>query len=194
MCTRQRMTPLSLVRLFALVVTLAVLVPCRASGFATGPSTDALRAAGASEVRDVYVRPPRKAAGRGPLQAVIALHGMGGNGQDFGDALASEADQYGWLIAAPTINYGDWTDPVQITHEEPALVAWLSDEICHLPDRTGYPVQPSVLLFGHSRGAQLSLRLTEIHPEQVAGVAAVSAGTYTLPVAEDRSGNALDFP
>jgi pimeloyl-ACP methyl ester carboxylesterase len=188
------MTPLSMVRLFALLVSLAMLVPRSALAFATGPSTDALRADGASEVQDVYMRPPRYTASAKPLQVIIALHGMGGNGQDFGDALASEADQYGWLIVAPTINYGDWTDPVQITHEEPALVAWLSDESCHLPDRTGYPVQPSVLLFGHSRGAQLSLRLTEIHPEQVAGVAAVSAGTYTLPVAEDRSGNALDFP
>jgi pimeloyl-ACP methyl ester carboxylesterase len=119
---------------------------------------------------------------------------MGGNGRDFGEALASEADQYGWLIVAPTINYGDWTDPGQIAHEEPALVAWLSDEIRHLHDRTGYTVQPDVLLFGHSRGAQLSLRLTEIDPQQVAGVAAVSAGTYTLPVVDDPRGNALDFP
>ena len=36
----------------------------------------------------------------------------------------------------------------------------------------GYNVQPDVLLFGHSRGAQLALRFTEIHPEQVSSVAA----------------------
>ena len=48
-------------------------------------------------------------------------------------------------------------------------------------DRSDYPVEPQVLVFGHSRGAQLALRFTEIHPELVAGVAAISAGTYTLP-------------
>jgi pimeloyl-ACP methyl ester carboxylesterase len=50
-------------------------------------------------------------------------------------------------------------------------------------------------LFGHSRGAQLALRFTEVHPDQVAGVAAVSAGTYTLPEATDAAtGQALDYP
>ena len=183
-----------LVRLFALAISLTMLMQAGASAVASGPTMASLRADGASEVPAVYVRPPRSAAGAQPLQVVVALHGMGANGQEFGGALASEADQYNWLIVAPTIEYGDWTDPVQITHEEPALVAWLSDEIRHLPDRIGYAVQPRVLLFGHSRGAQLSLRLAEIHPEQIAGVAAVSPGTYTLPVAQDRRGNTLDFP
>jgi pimeloyl-ACP methyl ester carboxylesterase len=120
---------------------------------------------------------------------------MGANGADFGGALASQADQHGWLIVAPTINYGDWTDPVQITHEDPALVAWLSEYVRHLAEHTGVSVNPRVLLFGHSRGAQLALRFTEIHPEEVAGVAAASAGTYTLPVSRDvHTGHALQFP
>jgi pimeloyl-ACP methyl ester carboxylesterase len=51
------------------------------------------------------------------------------------------------------------------------------------------------LLFGHSRGAQLALRFTEIHPEQVTAVSAVSAGTYTLPFSRDsQSGETLKFP
>jgi pimeloyl-ACP methyl ester carboxylesterase len=187
------MTRLSTVGLFALL-SLAMLVAGGAPASATGPSADTLRTDGASEVRYIYVRPPHKSTSAGPFQVVVALHGMGGNGQEFADALASEADEYGWLIVAPTINYRDWTDPDQITHEDPALVAWLSDEIRHLPDRVGYAVRPEVLLFGHSRGAQLSLRLTEIDPEEVAGVAAVSAGTYTLPEAEDPRGDPLDFP
>jgi pimeloyl-ACP methyl ester carboxylesterase len=52
-----------------------------------------------------------------------------------------------------------------------------------------------VLLFGHSRGAQLALRFTEVHPDEVTAVAAVSAGTYTLPYSRDtRTGEALRFP
>ena len=51
-----------------------------------------------------------------------------------------------------------------------------------------------VLLFGHSRGAQLALRFTEVHPEQVAGVAAFSAGTYTLPLTRYNGDHSLNFP
>ena len=187
----------SLLRSLATVAAVAVIAPGGAAAVlaAPAPSFAALRVAGAAEVSDVYVRAPQNAQPEQLLQVVIALHGMGGNGADFGSALAARADNYGWLLVAPTINYGDWTDPNQITHEDPALVAWLSDYIQNLSDRTGYAVQPKVLLFGHSRGAQLALRFSEIHPEQVAGVAAVSAGTYTLPLTRDAvSGKVLDFP
>jgi pimeloyl-ACP methyl ester carboxylesterase len=161
---------------------------------ANGPSAAALRSNGAAEVSDVYVRLPR-AYPSGPLQVLVALHGMGGNGTDFGSALADQADANGWIIVAPTIGYGDWTNPEVIAREDPALIAWLSDYLDTLGQRTGLPVESRVLLFGHSRGAQLALRFTEIHPERVEGVAAVSAGTYTLPLSTDaRSGQTLDFP
>jgi predicted esterase len=142
----------------------------------------------------VFVRQPQGVAEGHTLQVVIALHGMGGNGPDFANALAEQADRYGWLLIAPTIKYGDWTDPDKIAHEDPALVAWLSGQIHERVDHADFPVEPQVLLFGHSRGAQLALRFTEIHPEQVAGVAALSAGTYTLPVARDSRGKSLEFP
>ena len=190
-----RPTPTSRLRLLLAVLTLCIVVPGGAKAFAaTGPSLSSLRAAGAAEVQNVYVRPPLSAASAAPLQVLIALHGMGGNGADFGGQLAAQADANGWLIVAPTIRYGDWTDPNQIAQEDPALVAWLSDYVAHLSDRTGYATLPRVLLFGHSRGAQLSLRFTEIRPDQVAGVAAVSAGTYTLPFSSDSSGQALQYP
>jgi pimeloyl-ACP methyl ester carboxylesterase len=162
---------------------------------APGPSLAALRSSGAAEVQTVYVRPPQADLGGQPAQVLLVLHGMGGNGPDFGGALAAQADARNWMIVAPTIKYGDWTDPNQIAREDPALIAWLSEYISNLSQETGIPVQPRVLLFGHSRGAQLALRFTEVHPEQAAGVAAVSAGTYTLPESTDpTTGQALDFP
>jgi pimeloyl-ACP methyl ester carboxylesterase len=183
-------------RLLGLVPVLAIvfMAPGTPVFAAQGPSVAALRASGATEVSDVSVRLPQSNP-TGPLQVLVALHGMGGNGADFGAALADQADANGWLIVAPTINYGDWTNPELISHEDPSLIAWLADYIDTLSQRTSLPVQPKVLLFGHSRGAQLALRFTEIHPDRVAGVAAVSAGTYTLPVSTDASsGQALDFP
>jgi pimeloyl-ACP methyl ester carboxylesterase len=178
------------------MVFLTLLAPVGQKALAApGPSFAALRAVGAAEVRDVYIRAPQNAPAGQPVQVLIALHGMGGNGVDFGGALATQADAHGWLIIAPTIGYGDWTDPAQIVREDPALVAWLSEYVRHLADRTGYEVAPRVLIFGHSRGAQLALHFTEIHPEQVVAVSAASAGTYTLPFSLDsQTGLALQFP
>jgi predicted esterase len=186
---------LSRLRLLIPLAALAIMVPGARVFAAPGPSIAALRAAGAAEVQSVFVRVPQDAEPGQALQVLVALHGMGGNGADFGAALASQADTHGWLLIAPTINYGDWTDPDKIAREEPALVAWLSDYVTHLSDTTGYAASSRVLLFGHSRGAQLALRFTEIHPDQVAGVAAVSAGTYTLPMSSDaRTGEVLQYP
>lgn len=186
-------------RLWALLLLAPLLLltaPGSTRAFAApGPSIATLRAIGAKELRSVYVRPPATIPDDSQLQVLIALHGMGGNGADFGASLAAQADAHGWLIVAPTFNYGDWTNPDQISREEPALIAWLCEYINHLAERTGYNVQPRVLFFGHSRGAQLALRFTEIHPDVVAGVAAVSAGTYTLPLMSDSTtGRALNYP
>src|ERR1700730_6107190 len=186
-------------RLLFVVAAVTVLAPGGAQALAApGPSVAMLRAAGAAEVQDIYIRPPETSpdgqAGQ-PLQVLIALHGMGGNGTDFGNALASQADAHGWLIVAPTISYGNWNQPTQSIHEDPALVAWLSDYVRTLASRTGYAVQPRVLVFGHSRGAQLALHFAEIHPEQVVAVSAASAGTFTLPFSRDtQTGQALQFP
>jgi pimeloyl-ACP methyl ester carboxylesterase len=189
---------LSRLRLLVSLTLLALLAPGSAAFAAQGPSVATLRARGAAEVQDVFVHLPNGAAPdqiTEPLQVLVALHGMGNNGVDFGNPLVSMADAHGWLLVAPTIAYGDWTNPDQIAREEPALIAWLSDYISNLSQTLGVPVQPRVLLFGHSRGAQLALRFTEIHPAQVVGVAAVSAGTYTLPQSTDAAtGKALNYP
>jgi pimeloyl-ACP methyl ester carboxylesterase len=183
------------VRLLVGMLVLVSVAPGSSTVHAAGPSIGALRAAGAAKVQEVYVRAPQGGVDDGqPVQVVIALHGMGGNGPDFANALAEQADRYGWLLIAPTIKYGDWTDPDKIAREDPALVAWLSGQIRQRVDNADVPVEPRVLLFGHSRGAQLALRFAEIHPELVGGVAAISAGTYTLPVAHDSHNRPLEFP
>jgi pimeloyl-ACP methyl ester carboxylesterase len=189
-------SPITKLRSLLVVGAIALLAPGSSAFAAQGPTASALRASGASEVQDVYVRFPNTDTARDqPVQVLVALHGMGGNGADFGGALAAEADEHDWLIVAPTIAYGDWTNPDQISREEPALIAWLSDYISNLNQTSGVAVEPQVLLFGHSRGAQLALRFAEIHPDQVAGVAAVSAGTYTLPLTRDaQTGKALNYP
>jgi poly(3-hydroxybutyrate) depolymerase len=163
-----------------------------APAMALDPTADATF--GATEVRSVYVHVPQVLPSDRPARILVALHGMGGNGQDFSGNLLSMADANGWVVVAPTIAYGDWTDPAQVAREDPALIAWLNSYVDELPGDLGVPLTQRIVLLGHSRGAQLALRFTEFHPERVRAVAALSAGTYTLPFAVDAANQPLPFP
>lgn len=145
-------------------------------------------------IRSVYLRLPRGGTTPGrPLQVLLALHGMGGNGEDFSKDLLEQADRYGWLLVAPTIDYGDWTDPNVVASEDPSLIRALGDYLDQLPALTGTAVRRLVLILGHSRGAQLAHRFAEFRPDRVLAVAALSAGTYTLPHTPGTAGG-LRFP
>src|SRR5205814_3154287 len=65
-----------------------------------------------------YIYIPTHAEERQPLQVVLALHGMGGEGKAFGANMIKEAERNGWLLVAPTINYGDWHNPDVVAGEE----------------------------------------------------------------------------
>jgi pimeloyl-ACP methyl ester carboxylesterase len=127
------------------------------------------------------------------MQVLLALHGMGGNGQDFAKELLDQADHNGWLIVAPTIDYGDWTNPSVVAREDPLLIQAMSAYLDGLPQLVGAPIHHGVLILGHSRGAQLAHRFAEFQPDRVLAVAALSAGTYTLPETSGPDGN-LPFP
>jgi pimeloyl-ACP methyl ester carboxylesterase len=142
----------------------------------------------------VYIRPPREVPPGAPLQVLVALHGMGGTGEQIADRLVAHADRNRWLLIAPTVKYGDWNDPAQIAREEPQLISWLADYLDHLPELIGTPVRPRILLLGHSRGAQLAHRFALFHPERILAVAAVAAGTYTLPFERTAEGKLIAFP
>lgn len=129
----------------------------------------------------VYVRyvPPARPR---PVQVLVALHGFGDRGEVFSNPLVSSAREEGWVLVAPTFQYGDWRNPTEVAREDTQFVETLRDLIARLPDELGVPVQPRVLLYGFSRGAQLAHRFTLVHPDLVQGVALLSAGTYTLPL------------
>jgi pimeloyl-ACP methyl ester carboxylesterase len=149
------------------------------SAVSTGPLTG-------TEIRSIYLRLPRGAMNR-PWQVLLALHGMGGSGDVFARDLTDAADQYGWLLVAPTIDYGDWTDPNVVAREDPLLIQTLSDYLDQLPAMLGMPTRKLALILGHSRGAQLAHRFAEFRPDKVLAVASLSAGDYTLPSATNQS-------
>ena len=146
------------------------------------------------QVRSVWVRYPQTVSPSRPLRVLVALHGIGGDGPSFADDLTANADLYGWVLVAPTIEYGNWMDPTQVAQEDAALVTWLSGYVDRLAADSQQPLQPEALLLGFSRGAQLAHRFAEAFPNQTQAVAAVSAGAYTLPQASASDGTPLPFP
>jgi len=145
-------------------------------------------------IPSVYLHLPRDLPTNSPVQVLVALHGMGGNGEQFAANLLRDAERNQWLIVAPTIDYGDWTDPAQVAREDPHLIRWLAGYLEHLDLYAGVPVKPRVLLLGHSRGAQLAHRFAFFEPRRVLAVAALAAGTYTLPFERGPQGSLMRFP
>jgi pimeloyl-ACP methyl ester carboxylesterase len=117
-----------------------------------------------------------------PLRVLVALHGMGGTGEDFSAPLYALTDARGWAVVAPTFSYGDWRDPGQVTKDETRNLPQLATFLDRLPEIAGMDVNRAVYLYGFSRGGQTAERFALIYPERVAGVAMASSGTYTLPV------------
>jgi predicted esterase len=137
---------------------------------------------------DFYVHVPLSVEGR--LKVVVALHGIGGEGRQFCDAILARAEREGWVVVAPTYAYGDWRDPNQVAREESArLLPQLRDFLQELPARTGLDLEPKAALLGFSRGAQLAQRFAIAYPELTQSVVAFSAGSYTLPMSQTRVQN-----
>jgi predicted esterase len=131
---------------------------------------------------DFFLYIPTNAAARGPLQVLVTVHGMGGNGAAFCQALINRAEQDGWIIVSPTYHYRDNFNPVTVRQDDTELIPRLTQYLDNLPAKTGLPIRDKVLLYGFSRGAQIVHRFAEFYPDRTLAVALFAAGTYTLPV------------
>ena len=181
--SRDGQSTLTLVREPAAAVVAEVGTPAAPAAPAAPPRPEPLVAPGSEfMLGDYFVHIPPSINGK--LEVLVALHGMGGEGRAFCEAMLSRADRERWVVVAPTFAYGDWRDPNQVAREEssrfiPRLHQFLQDE---LPARTGLDLEPRTAFYGYSRGAQLAQRYAMVYPGHTQGVAALSAGTYTLPV------------
>jgi predicted esterase len=117
-----------------------------------------------------------------PHVALVVLHGMGGDGPSMASLVLPYAQAQNWIVVAPTIAYGDWRDPVQVGDEDLRLAPQLATILDSITAETGETISERALVFGFSRGAQEALRFSLFYPGRVQAVAALSAGTYTLPV------------
>jgi pimeloyl-ACP methyl ester carboxylesterase len=119
-----------------------------------------------------------------PVPVLLALHGMGGNGGRITQRLASCAEQNGWVLIAPTFAYRDYMDLDQVRQDDredlPGLLD-LVDQVETQLGKQGIQAGDDLFVYGFSRGGQLGHRFAFFYPDRVAGVASLSAGSYTLP-------------
>lgn len=145
------------------------------------------------ESLELYIHLPPDAAKYQPLRVLFVLHGMGGRGAAFSQSLIAETDKNHWLVIAPTIPYTDYMNPTTLLIEDIRYTGMLADMMTHLPKKLGLKLHKHALVYGFSRGAQLAHRFGIFYPEHVESVAAISAGSFTLP-ADRRNNNAADSP
>lgn len=131
---------------------------------------------------NLFIYVPSNASQNQPLQVLVTMHGMGDNGQNFCQSMLAVAERNGWIIVAPTFKYHDYRNPDSVLQDDLAFLPRLATTLDTLPARTGLATRSKVLLFGFSRGGQAVHRFATLFPERVAGVAAVSSGSYTLPL------------
>lgn len=131
---------------------------------------------------DLFIYVPANATQLQPLQVLVTMHGMGDTGQNFCQSMIAAAARNGWIIVAPTYKYHDYRNPDSVLQDDLTFLPGLAATLDALPARTGLATRNKVLLFGFSRGGQAVHRFATLYPERVGGVAAVSAGSYTLPL------------
>jgi predicted esterase len=131
---------------------------------------------------DYYLYIPTHAANRGPLQILITVHGMGGDGKTFCQNLINRAEQDNWVIVSPTFHYQDYKNVNSVLQDDMTMLPHLLQIIDNLPQQTGLQFQDKVLVYGFSRGAQMAHRFAEFYPDRTLAVALFSAGSYTLPM------------
>ena len=139
----------------------------------------------------------RARAQSGPVPVVVALHGMGNDGRGFCQSFLNAAERNGWIVLSPTFKYRNWRDPVILGEDDVALTKQLIGYLDELPTRLRMKVDSRVSIIGFSRGAQLAHRFALAYPERTRGIAAMSAGSYTLPVgmADTTAGSkVMQFP
>ena len=111
---------------------------------------------------------------------VIVLPGLGNEGRGLAEEFVPAAEEHRWLLLTPSPDY----DP--IANESLTLADLRVDEsLVALADQvmtqSRFHIAPLIDVVGFSRGAQSAHRFALRHPERVAALATLSAGTYTMP-------------
>src|SRR4051794_29682335 len=81
---------------------------------------------------DMFLYSPTNAASRSPLQVLVTVHGMGGDGTVFCQPLINRAEQDGWILISPTYHYRDNMNPVTVRQDDTELIPRLKQYLDNL--------------------------------------------------------------
>lgn len=167
--------------------------PAQSQPILAVPTTEALARPGAPVLNSagVYVPPAR---GADQQRVLLALHGQGGTGPGIAQRLRTCAERYGWVLVAPTMAYRDFLDPEQVRRDGEENLPAVHTLVDDIRSRAGGVTSEQILVYGFSRGAQMAHRFAMAYPQEVLAVAALSAGSYTMPRDEDQSQAPLEYP
>ncbi len=119
-------------------------------------------------------RPSRVETDR-PLPVVVGIHGFGGSGRDCWSLWQSAAEEHGFLLVCPSLAdaQGGW-------HQRAGeiMVERILAQVAQ-----AHRVERRVVLVGFSAGAQFVQGYAFHHPQTVAGLVVLAAGTYYRPPA-----------
>ncbi|MFN8539563.1 MAG: hypothetical protein U0232_19045 [Thermomicrobiales bacterium] len=97
---------------------------------------------------DLYLYIPSNAAQHQPVQVLVTMHGMGGDGATFCQNLLAAAERNGWIVVAPTFKYQDYKNADLVLQDDVAFLPRLLGAIDTIPQRTGLETRQKVLLYG----------------------------------------------
>lgn len=140
---------------------------------------------------------PQDAAPDRPLTLLLVLHGEDRSGPDAARPLLVPASQNRWAIIAPTLAYGDWSDPERVVGamlEHLPLLRDLAQSGEAWGDRA---IAERVLVLGEGRGAHTAVAFALFYPESTAAIATVGPAPCVVPSTAPLStpdAPALPFP
>ncbi|MCC7103598.1 MAG: OpgC domain-containing protein [Chloroflexi bacterium] len=143
----------------------------------------------------VYV--PSSAPTSGDLRVLLVLHDETSTGPLTAAPFIDEAERAGWLVLAPTIDYGDWSTEDEIRAAIIDLLPSLYDMMEQTDQHVGRETSLRALVYGEGRGGQVAEMFALSYPEAVRGVAMVDALPCMLPRTETEIGaerDSLPFP
>jgi hypothetical protein len=139
--------------------------------------------------------PPAGAADR-PLTVLLVLPGETQTGPEAAAPFLEEAAARNWAVVAPTLVYGDWGDPDQVTASMLTNLPLLRGLVAQ-DAWDGHAVNPRVLILGEGRGAHTALAFALFYPEETAAVATVGPSPCIVPATTQTATSempALPFP